>query len=65
MHCANVLGRLAQSEAAHAAVDRCTAVNPGMSPAYYLELMRALSDQESVVDRRSSGLYAAKLLNRK
>jgi hypothetical protein len=36
-----------------------------MSPAYYLELMRALSDQESVVDRRSSGLYAAKLLNRK
>jgi adenylate cyclase len=62
MHYANVLGRLGKADAARAASEQCTESNPLMNPAYYVELMSVLTDQETVIRRRTSGLYTAGLL---
>jgi TolB-like protein len=62
MHCANVLGRLGRKDAARAVLAQCLGHNPLMRPAYYVELMGVLSDQSVVVQSRTSGLYAAGLI---
>jgi hypothetical protein len=36
--------------------------NPLLTPAYYAELMGVLTDQTAVVDKRTSGLHRAGLL---
>jgi adenylate cyclase len=62
MHYANVLGRLGAREAARAAAQKCRAANSHMTPAFYAELMGVLTDQASVIDKRTSGLRASGLL---
>jgi TolB-like protein len=62
MHYANVLGRLGQLDAARAAAQKCLAANRRMTPAFYAELMGVLTDQASVIDKRTSGLRASGLL---
>jgi predicted Zn-dependent protease len=62
MHYANVLGRLSQLDAARAAAQKCLAANNHMTPGFYAELMGVLTDQESVIDKRTSGLRASGLL---
>jgi len=62
LHYANVLGRLGRKEDARSALERCLGHNPLMRPAYYVELMGVLSDQPSVVQSRTAGLYAAGLI---
>jgi TolB-like protein len=63
MHYANVLGRLGRAGEARAAADRSADQNPLMDPSYYAELMASLTDQPTVVERRTSGLIAAGLLD--
>jgi TolB-like protein/predicted Zn-dependent protease len=62
MHYANVLGRLGQLDAARTAAQKCLAANSRMTPAFYANLMGVLTDQASVVDKRTSGLRASGLL---
>jgi TolB-like protein len=62
MHHANVLGRLRKLDAARAAAQKCLAANSHMTPVFYAELMSVLTDQETVVDKRTSGLRASGLL---
>jgi len=62
MHYANVLGRLGRKDAARSALEQCLGHNPLMRPAYYIELMRVLSDQPAVVESRTAGLFAAGLV---
>jgi predicted Zn-dependent protease len=62
MHYANVLGRLGRKDAARAVLEQCLGHNPLMRPAYYVELMSVLTDQAAVVQSRTSGLYAADLI---
>jgi TolB-like protein len=64
LHYANVLGRLDRAAAARDAVDRSMQSNPLLTPVYYAELMGVLTDQAEVVEKRTSGLYAAALLER-
>ena len=56
MDCANVLGRLSRPEAARAAAERCTSINPSMTTGYYVQLMSVLSDDADVVKSRTAGL---------
>jgi tetratricopeptide (TPR) repeat protein len=56
LHYANVLGRLGRRDDAHRAVDRSLQHNPLMTPSYYVELMAALTDQPTVIEKRTSGL---------
>ena len=63
MNYANVLGRLGRTDAAHAVLEQCLGHNPLMRPAYYVELMGVLTDQAAVVQSRTSGLYAAGLID--
>ncbi len=62
MHYANVLGRLGRTDAARAVLEQSLARNPLMRPAYYVGLMGVLTDQPAVVQSRTSGLYAAGLI---
>ena len=62
MHYANVLGRLGRKDAARAVLEQCLGHNPLMRPAYYVELMGVLTDQSTVVQSRTEGLYAAGLI---
>jgi adenylate cyclase len=62
MHYANVLGRLGRKDAARTVLEQCLRNNPLMRPAYYVELMSVLTDQPAVVQSRTSGLYAAGLI---
>ncbi len=64
LHFANVLGRLDRGAAARDAVDRSMQSNPLLTPVYYANLMAVLTDQAAVVDKRTSGLYGAGLLER-
>ena len=64
MHYANVLGRLERHDAARAVLEQCLGHNPLMTPAYYVELMGVLTDQPAVVQSRTSGLYAAGLIEK-
>jgi adenylate cyclase len=59
LHYANVLGRLGRHEDARHAVDQSLQHNPLMTPAYYAELMAVLTDQPSVIEKRTSGLSSA------
>jgi TolB-like protein/predicted Zn-dependent protease len=59
MHRANVLGRLGRAADARAVVERSTQHNPLLTPAYYAGLMTVLTDQPAVVDKRTSGLVSA------
>jgi TolB-like protein len=63
MHYANVLGRLGRADEARTAIDRSADQNPLMDPNYYAELMASLTDQPGVIERRTSGLVAAGLLD--
>jgi TolB-like protein/Tfp pilus assembly protein PilF len=63
MHYANVLGRLGRMDEARRASDQCMRVNTAVTPGFYCALMSVLTDQEDVVDRRTSGLHAATLLD--
>jgi TolB-like protein len=63
MHYANVLGRLGRADEARTAVDRSADQNPLMDANYYAELMSSLTDQAGVIERRTSGLVAAGLLD--
>jgi adenylate cyclase len=62
MHYVNVLGRLGRNDAARTVLEQCLGHNPLMRPAYYVELMGVLTDQPAVVESRTSGLYAAGLI---
>jgi TolB-like protein len=62
MSYANVLGRLGEAQAARATAERCMAANRHMTPTFYAELMAVLTDQETVIDKRSRGLRASGLL---
>jgi adenylate cyclase len=62
LHYANVLGRLDRGNAARDALDRSMQGNPLLTPAYYAELMDVLTDQAAVVDKRTSGLRRAGML---
>jgi adenylate cyclase len=62
LHHANVLGALGRDADARAAVERSLKHNPLMTPAYYAGLMKVLTDQAQVVERRVSGLRRAGLL---
>ena len=62
MHYANVLGRVGRTADARAASDQCLANNPLMKPAYYAKLMAVLTDQPTVIESRTAGLYSAGLL---
>jgi hypothetical protein len=63
MHLANVLGRLGRTDAARSTLQTSAASNPLMDARYYAELMAVLSDQASVIERRTSGLQAAGVLD--
>jgi hypothetical protein len=45
------------------AADRSADQNPLMDASYYAELMASLTDQTDVIERRTSGLVAAGLLD--
>lgn len=62
MQLANVLGRLGRREDARAAVEQSLQLNPLLTPDYYAELMTVLTDQPAVVDKRTSGLVSAGLV---
>jgi adenylate cyclase len=62
MHYVNVLGRLGRKDAARAVLEQSLGHNPLMRPAYYVELMGVLTDQPAVVQSRTSGFYAAGLI---
>ena len=62
MHYANLLGRLGRKDAARAMLEHGLGHNPLMRPAYYVDLMGVLTDQPAVVESRTSGLYAAGLI---
>jgi adenylate cyclase len=62
MNYANVLGRLGRQDAARAVLEQSIGHNPLMRPAYYVDLMGVLTDQAAVVQSRTSGLYAAGLI---
>ena len=62
MHKANVLGELGRADDARAAVDRCSGISSRFTPAYYVELMSVLTDNQDVIDHRVGGLQAADLL---
>jgi adenylate cyclase len=59
---ANVLGRLGRKDAARTVLEQSLGHNPLMTPAYYVELMGVLTDKPAVVQSRTSGLYAAGLI---
>jgi TolB-like protein len=63
MHYANVLGRVGRIDEARAAADRSADQNPLMDASYYADLMASLTDQADVIERRTSGLVAAGLLD--
>jgi adenylate cyclase len=63
LHYANVLGRLDRRDDARRAVDESLQHNPLMTPAYYAELMAVLTDQPAVIDKRTSGLRSAGLID--
>ena len=62
LHHANVLGCLGRHDDARAAVERSLHYNPLMTPAYYAQLMTVLTDQAQVIERRTSGLARAHLI---
>jgi adenylate cyclase len=64
MNYANVLGRLGRNDAARRAVEQSLTINPLMKPDYYAALMAVLTDQPTVIERRTSGLYDAGILMR-
>lgn len=63
LHYANVLGRLSRHEEARQAVDRSLQHNPLLTPTYYAELMGVLTDQPAVIEKRTSGLRAARIID--
>jgi predicted Zn-dependent protease len=62
MQFANVMGYLGKSEDARQAIERCASANPAMTPEAYSTIMNSLSDQAAVIDARTAGLRAARLL---
>lgn len=63
MHLANVLGLLGRRADARAVVERSLQHNPLMTPAYYAGLMTVLTDQPAVVEKRTSGLVSAGIVD--
>ena len=63
MHLANVLGRLGRTDDARRTLKISAGSNPLMDARYYIQLMAVLTDQESVIARRTSGLRAAGVLD--
>jgi adenylate cyclase len=63
LHYANVLGRLGRPNDARQIVDQSMQLNPLMTPAYYGELMKVLTDQAAVVEKRTSGMRSAGLMD--
>lgn len=62
MHLANVLGVSGQSMEARAVAESCTRRNSLFTVDYYADLMHVLSDQATVVEKRTSGLVSTGLL---
>jgi len=61
---ANVLGLQGRAEQAGHAAARAAQINPAMTPAHYVERIRAMSIVNEVSERRVAGLLAAGLAGR-
>jgi TolB-like protein/tetratricopeptide (TPR) repeat protein len=64
MHYANVLGQQGAKDGARQAVERCSKVNPALTPKHYEALIKKIAGNDEVLKHRLGGLKSAGVLRR-